>query len=81
MNRIMDLLSVLAVLAYGVFIFVPKQVSRKVFIVGDVLMAFVLVSLLMEESSCPLLIASLIWLIGNYIVGSRNFAAFDCFAS
>ena len=83
MNGIMYLLAIVAVVAYVVFIFIPRTVSRNLFIAGDALMAVVLVSLILEESSSLLLIASLLWLICNYAFGlphkDSRWSAYDGF--
>ena len=67
MDQLWNLVELIAVLMYAAFIIIPKSISKNTYLVGDLLMGIVLVSLLLNDNSSPLLIISLLWLGCNYL--------------
>ena len=85
MNTWVYLLSLVSVIVYAIFIFAPQLVTQNLYLAGNILMGLVLVLLLMRKKKCPLLLASLIWLVCNYfLVPSHNnllWIGYDGFAA
>jgi len=71
MNQILYFLIVISIAIYLAFIWIPKSINSTLFMAGDILMGFVLVSILLNNNYNILVIISLIWLIGNYLVGCK----------
>lgn len=82
----MKALALIGVVVYASFIFAPKgTTSRATYMMGDALMAVVLINQIMNDTSCPMAMASLLWLVFNYLTGlpqnDPKWFAYDGFAA
>lgn len=71
MNQLLNILLPLSICIYLVFIWLPKSVGRSMKVIGDLIVGLVLVCLLLNNVYSVLVIVSLVWLVGNYLLGCK----------
>jgi hypothetical protein len=85
MQELTYLLALASVVVYGVFVVLPKTVNRVGYLLGDLFMGIILVCLLIQDRTSPVLVISLIWLVCNYVMRlsrkNPKWLAYDGFAA